>query len=135
MRKSSSGMKMSTFSALIYHLLNYFAFAVKYIRTGLGQPAMPVQRFVTGSVTFSLAYFSYHWPMLLLAKVLLFLIDGISVLTKFSFQGIYFLFSGITFTGFVVFFLILPETKNKKIEEIEEVLRGPWFSCGKTPAR
>ncbi|KAL8621780.1 hypothetical protein ACOMHN_016267 [Nucella lapillus] len=48
-------------------------------------------------------------------------------LTKY---GTYWLFVGIACLGFLFFLLLLPETKGKKLEEVEELFAKPWCSGG-----
>jgi len=50
-------------------------------------------------------------------------------------EGAYFLYAGITLIGLVWFYMVLPETKNKPIEEIQELLMGPWFTRGREPKK
>ncbi|XP_076447705.1 proton myo-inositol cotransporter-like [Babylonia areolata] len=48
-------------------------------------------------------------------------------LTKY---GTYWLFVGIATLGFVFLLCLLPETKGKKLEDVEELFAKPWCACG-----
>lgn len=50
-------------------------------------------------------------------------------------QGAFFLYAGLTFIALIWFYLVIPETKNKGIEEIQDLLKGPWFSRGRQSKR
>ena len=43
--------------------------------------------------------------------------------------GTYWLFVGIATLGFLFFFCLLPETKGKSLEDVEELFSKPWCSC------
>lgn len=44
--------------------------------------------------------------------------------------GAFYLYTGLAFFGLVMFFFILPETKGKKLEEIECLFKGSLFRIG-----
>ncbi|XP_059083872.1 proton myo-inositol cotransporter-like isoform X2 [Tigriopus californicus] len=41
-------------------------------------------------------------------------------------EGAFYLYTGVASLGLVMFFLILPETKNKPLEEVEMLFAKPW---------
>ena len=43
--------------------------------------------------------------------------------------GTYWLFVGIASLGFVFFWCLLPETKGRKLEDVEELFARPWCRC------
>ena len=45
------------------------------------------------------------------------------------FSGTYWLFVGISTLGFIFFGLLLPETKGKKLEDVDQLFAKPWCSC------
>lgn len=50
-------------------------------------------------------------------------------------QGAFFLYAGLTLIALIWFYFVIPETKNKEIEEVQNLLKGPWFSRGRTSLR
>ena len=44
------------------------------------------------------------------------------------FSGTYWLFVGIATLGFIFFGLLLPETKGKKLEDVDQLFAKPWCS-------
>ncbi len=53
---------------------------------------------------------------------------------RVCFQGAFLLYMGVAFLGFLIFLWILPETKGKTLEEVEELFKKPYpspFACGK----
>ena len=54
------------------------------------------------------------------------------LLNKYCFfAGTYWLFTAIALIAWVFFALTLPETKGKRLEEVEELFSKPWCRCGK----
>ena len=49
------------------------------------------------------------------------------------FPGTYWLFVGIVLVGLVFMFLTVPETRGKKLEEVEELFSRPLCSCSCGP--
>ncbi len=43
-----------------------------------------------------------------------------------SFQGTFYLYTGIAALGFVWFLWVMPETKGKTLEDMEEVFQTEW---------
>lgn len=43
--------------------------------------------------------------------------------------GTYWLFVGISVVGLVFFIVFLPETKGRKLEDVEELFSRPWSMC------
>jgi len=63
-----------------------------------------------------------NWAFnLIIAETFLTLANAISR------QGAFFLYAGITAIGWVVFYFIVPETKDKTLEELEGLFNKPWF--------
>lgn len=58
-------------------------------------------------------------------------ISFLSLARAITREGTYFLFAGITFFGVLWFYLVMPETKGKDIEEIQFSLKGSWFNRGR----
>lgn len=50
-----------------------------------------------------------------------------------TYQGAFLLYSGFAFLGFIFVFLLLPETKGKPLEEIENLFSKGWLACGTKP--
>ncbi|KAJ8300583.1 hypothetical protein KUTeg_022102 [Tegillarca granosa] len=55
----------------------------------------------------------------------------IETITKY---GTYWLFVGIVFLAIVFMVTLLPETRGKSLEEVEELFIEPWCSCGSRDA-
>ena len=53
-----------------------------------------------------------------------------SYIFKLLFQGAFYLYTGITVIGFFIFAWILPETKGKSLEEVEQLFNEPNVCCG-----
>ena len=53
-----------------------------------------------------------------------------SYIFKLLFQGAFYLYTGITVIGFFIFSWILPETKGKGLEEVEQLFNEPNVCCG-----
>ena len=47
-------------------------------------------------------------------------------------HGAYYLYAGIAFIGWLSFYIFLPETKGKTLEEIEVLFDRPLMSLGKS---
>ena len=48
----------------------------------------------------------------------------------FSLHGVLYLYTGIAMLGFVIFLWLLPETKGKSLEEVEQLFAQPTkFPC------
>jgi SP family myo-inositol transporter-like MFS transporter 13 len=52
----------------------------------------------------------------------------LSLMEAITKQGAYYLFAGVAFVGLVFFFLFLPETKGKSLEQLESLFIQPWFT-------
>ncbi|CAG2202235.1 ITR [Mytilus edulis] len=46
--------------------------------------------------------------------------------------GTYWLFAAVVVLGFIFLFFTLPETKDKKLEDVESLFETPWCGCGKS---
>lgn len=52
-----------------------------------------------------------------------------------TYQGAFLMYSGFAFLGFIFVFLLLPETKDKPLEEIENLFSMGWLACRNTPGK
>uniref|UniRef100_A0A224YXB3 Proton myo inositol cotransporter n=1 Tax=Rhipicephalus zambeziensis TaxID=60191 RepID=A0A224YXB3_9ACAR len=78
------------------------------------------------STCFSLAT-SFNWAFnLLVSMTFLTLTDAI---TKY---GTFWLYAGLSLLGWFFFFLFLPETKGKSLEEVSDLFAHPWWSDSTT---
>lgn len=74
------------------------------------------------STCFSIAT-SFCWAFNLLVSMTFLTLT--EALTKY---GTFWLYAGLSSLGLVFFFLFLPETKGKSLEEVEDLFAHPWWS-------
>lgn len=54
----------------------------------------------------------------------------LTLMRAITFYGAFYFYAGLVLISFVILFLILPETKNKRLEEIEELFKGDLIVAG-----
>nr|CAD7198345.1 unnamed protein product [Timema douglasi] len=59
-------------------------------------------------------------------------VSALGVYLLFFAPGAFYLYAGLSAMGFIVLLFILPETKGKSLEEMEDVFAGHWC-CSRTP--
>ena len=50
------------------------------------------------------------------------------------FAGAYYLYTGVAVVGLAFFWWVLPETRGRKLEEVEELFAAPWLSAQRPSA-
>ncbi|KAH9427050.1 hypothetical protein DERP_014951 [Dermatophagoides pteronyssinus] len=68
---------------------------------------------------------SFNWFFNLLVSL-----TFLTLTNLLTIYGAFYLYAGLAFFGLVMFFFILPETKGKKLEEIECLFQGSLFTMG-----
>ncbi|OTF73761.1 hypothetical protein BLA29_004178 [Euroglyphus maynei] len=68
---------------------------------------------------------SFNWFFNLLVSL-----TFLTLTNLLTIYGAFYLYTGLAFFGLVMFFFILPETKGKKLEEIECLFKGSLFRIG-----
>lgn len=68
---------------------------------------------------------SFNWFFNLLVSL-----TFLSLTKALTNHGAYYLYAGIAFIGWIMFFIFLPETKGKTLEQIECVFEYPLFKLG-----
>lgn len=51
---------------------------------------------------------------------------------QFIYAGTYWIFAVVVVIGFLFLFFTLPETKNRRLEELETLFETPWCMCGRS---